>query len=587
MSPFDLVRCLHENSRMKQMQLSPFFIAASFIAIHGPLQSSVNGFTLPNQGQQLAICHFWGWRRSKARTTRGAVAGGEPSSESAMIDSPVVDAPTGADDGSSSDGELLFFADQLGGNTIEGHDGPFLGGDSDGATDIDFISSAYNVTKGDLPKELTRRLWISKVSGALATGGAVVVAGGSSIYYSEIRNDLKATTTTKKLAPVNVTKVVAETNINIAMECKRYCVSVDGQTFQKKSTLKLPGWIPSYFVPEPKVIRDYTTSELLTAAILAGSAVEMGRTVVLYPLQTLKTRIQTDSNYSGRRMQSRRRLKIMRLKAQRHLREGNLYAGLLPSILVSVPATGVYYGARDVTRRMVAMAHLDIPTIPLALLAAFIGDVASLMFRTPADTLALRLQAATATDSHLPHMPRDKENHAYNVTEVMLNDFGANSSSFHPAFTENRDENVAQALALAQVDAKVGNWLLESIERLPAAIVTDLPYLLTRIALNSILISGPIDVGRYELVTFTSACICAFLTTPFDVARTRILVENNTGGVISTLRTAMREGDGGIRNLFAGWLERTLYLGISSLWLPFALVFYIAIRDSILLEVFD
>lgn len=534
----------------------------------------------------------------KRTTARRAIAGGESSSEaSTIIDSPVEGITSGLEQDGSGEGVSATTLDNQERATAAATTLPTNNGEndglllqmehSDGAIVYNYVP-AQNLTTDDLPKEWTRRLWLSKVTGSLATGGAMVLVGGSSIYYSEIRNDLKATSTTKKLAPVNVTKVVAETNINIAMECKRYCVSVDGTTFQKKSTLKLPGWIPSYFVPEPKVVRDYTTSELLTAAIVAGSAVEMGRTAVLYPLQTLKTRIQTDSNYNGRRMQLRRRLKIIRLKAQRHFREGNLYAGLFPSLFVSVPATGVYYGARDVTRRMVAMAHWDIPAIPLMLLAAFVGDVTSLMFRTPADTLALRLQAVTATESHLPHMLSKDEIQAYNVSEVMVNDFGLNTTNFKVNTTnEHLDDDVAQALALAQADSKVGNWLSESLERIPAAIITDLPYLLSRITLNSILISGPIDVGRYELVTFTSACICAFLTTPFDVARTRILVENSTTGVLSTLKTAMKEGDGGMRNLFAGWLERTIYLGISSLWLPFALVFYIAIRDSILLEFFD
>jgi hypothetical protein len=50
----------------------------------------------------------------------------------------------------------------------------------------------------------------------------------------------------------------------------------------------------------------------------------------------------------------------------------------------------------------------------------------------------------------------------------------------------------------------------------------------------------------------------------------------------------MGEGDGGVRNLFAGWLERTLYLGVGRAWIePFQMVGYAILRDVILLEWFD
>lgn len=196
----------------------------------------------------------------------------------------------------------------------------------------------------------------------------------------------------------------------------------------------------------------------------------------------------------------------------------------------------------------------------VAIIAAFVADVISLMFQTPADTLALRLQLVTAHDR------REKND------EV--------------------PEALAHALEEARIEEKVGNWLWESLERLPTVVLTDLPYLLTRIALNGVIIQGQtIDIGHYEVATFSSAVVCAFLTTPFDVARTRILIVKAEGadktGLVHTFRAIVKEGGGGVRNLFAGWLERTTYLGISSLWLPFALVIYIAIRDAILLEWFD
>jgi hypothetical protein len=208
----------------------------------------------------------------------------------------------------------------------------------------------------------------------------------------------------------------------------------------------------------------------------------------------------------------------------------------------------------------------------VAVSGAFVGDVVSLCFRTPADALALRLQAQNET---------------------------------------------------------VGDWLGDSLARLPMVIATDLPYLLSKVVLNRLFIQGSLSVDKYaELAVFT-AVIAAFFTTPFDLARTRILLdkqltleddsaaseekemiwdtqvdgeleeeeeESNTPAIATTrpgysvLQTMIqitKEGDGGVANLFAGWLERVLYLGIGRAWLePVQLIGYIGIRDAVLLEWF-
>jgi hypothetical protein len=199
--------------------------------------------------------------------------------------------------------------------------------------------------------------------------------------------------------------------------------------------------------------------------------------------------------------------------------------------------------------------------ITIAVAAALVANVVSQVIRTPADALAVRLQVATG-----------KEQHVHNET------------------AEETEEAVR---------ARVGNWFVESLERLPAVILTDLPYLLSRIALNRYLIHGNIDLAHYELTTIATALLCGFLTTPFDVARTRILIysdddpsngiDGGSGlGLLTTMQTIMKEGDGGVSNLFAGWLERTIYLAIGRAWLePLQILGYMALRDAILLEWFD
>lgn len=350
-----------------------------------------------------------------------------------------------------------------------------------------------------------------------------------------------ATNAVKKIAPVNLTKVAAETSINVTMDCEQGCVSVDSKNFTKIQTKKVPTWYPAFLIPPPKVIKEISNAELLAAATVAGATTEMFRTSLLYPLQTVKTRIQTDvHNFTAEPPRIEDRLVNLGKNVRRHVQEGDLYAGITPTLLISVPATGVYFGVRDVTKRVLAMMPF-FNDVQIVLTAALIGDVVSLCFRTPADALALRLQ------------------------------------------DQNRD---------------VGDWVGDSLKRLPGVIITDLPYLLSKILLGRQFIHGSLSIDQYAEYAIISAVVAAFLTTPFDVARTRILIDSDGDssngidggsgeGVIRTMIAITKEGRGGIANLYAGWLERVLYLGIGRAWLePLQIIAYVGIRDTILLEWF-
>jgi hypothetical protein len=405
----------------------------------------------------------------------------------------------------------------------------------------------------------------------------------------------------KKLAPVNFTQAAAKTSVNVTLDYRDSFVYLDHSTFSKKRTVKLPTWVPSFLVPQPVVVRDMTNPELLMAATIAGSAVEIGRTSLLYPLLTLKTRIQVDTQYHTERRNAtqtnrgmKRRVQILQLNVRKHLREGQLYAGIVPSLLVSVPAMGVYYGVRDVVKRFVSLhpeANIFMMSdIGIAVSVALVADVASLMIRTPADALSLRLQVATgeSSSSHEHH-----HHHFHNATNTTTASTGNRTTTDDDIYTDydaGADTDIDDAdtdMDSVQEAIIVGNWFVESIERLPAIILTDLPFLLSKIALGRIFLYEGIDIGRYEVTAIGVAICTAFLTTPFDVARTRLLVDSDndpTNGIDG----GSKEGNGGLRNLFAGWLERTIYLGVGRAWIePLQLLGYIWIRDAILLKWYD
>eukprot|EP00536_Pseudo-nitzschia_multiseries_P010894 jgi/Psemu1/289357/fgenesh1_pg.350_\ len=337
------------------------------------------------------------------------------------------------------------------------------------------------------------------------------------------------------LEPVNLTRVASETNINVTINCEKMCASIDSSNFafNRVETPKVPKWLPSFLAPKSQIVKQYSNCELLIAATVAGSVCEMGRTSLLYPLSTIKTRIMADRNHHHASYGPTTtfssfldEVRALGTNIRRKADDGDLYAGISPTLLVSVPATGIYYGVRDVTKRMLYMTPLgtsaagDAATT-IALAGALVGDVVSLCFRTPSTALAMRLQNQNAT---------------------------------------------------------AGDWLGDSVRRLPMVILTDLPYLLSKIVLNKLFIQGSLPVSNYALYAVLAAVVAGVLTTPFDVAQTRILLGE---------RLIASEGDGGVRNLFSGWLERVVYLGIGRAWLePIQLIGYIGIRDAVLLEWF-
>lgn len=124
-------------------------------------------------------------------------------------------------------------------------------------------------------------------------------------------------------------------------------------------------------------------------------------------------------------------------------------------------------GAKEVSRRAFSMVIQfqmfqnlfpgDADTSPyysalvVNLLAAFVADIAALAIRTPADVLALRLQ-------------------------VFGND---------------------------NVRSDFSNWAKDSFALLPTMIVTDCPFLLSRIFLNAAITTSGENLGRYEVETIT------------------------------------------------------------------------------------
>eukprot|EP00804_Cyclotella_cryptica_P017267 CCRYP_016827-RA/>CCRYP_016827-RA protein AED:0.02 eAED:0.02 QI:0/-1/0/1/-1/1/1/0/425 len=404
----------------------------------------------------------------------------------------------------------------------------------------------------------------------------------------KLQKSEKGQTKTGEFQPIDVKKIAKENIIEVELRLRDESgtVKIDRETFRKVMIAqpKFFRYLPSSVQPlislqfqSLKVLKEIPDDQLFEASVLAGSITEIVRSTVTYPLGTVKARVQARRSKSIglRRPRSLlRKFRITWLTFVFETKRGNLYAGILPTLLIAIPASGVYSGVKEVSRRAFSMGIQSqavqsifpsdgelssyVRALSANLLSALVADVASLAVRTPADVLALRLQV-----------------------------FGR--SNVRSDFTD---------------------WAKDSVLLLPAMVLTDLPYLMSRIFLNAAITTSGDNLGKYEVETIFIACLCAFLTTPFDVARTRILLpklpseelaEKRLVGsskyrkerrqrlnVLLTMKRIASEGNGGVENLFAGWLERTVFLGLGRAWLdPLRVIGYLGLRDAILLKIFD
>lgn len=152
----------------------------------------------------------------------------------------------------------------------------------------------------------------------------------------------------------------------------------------------------------------------------------------------------------------------------------------------------------------------------------------------------------------------------------------------------NQDGKVTQD----ELFAAIGLALKEGFQKVPTLIITDLPFSLSRTAsylyikqsglLSNVLSNVPNSTTRDSIILVICASLCAFLTTPLDVARTRLIVEKKDENVIECLRNIVENE--GVKGFMKGAIVRTIYWGvIVAAITPLRSLGYTTLRDSVLL----
>lgn len=427
----------------------------------------------------------------------------------------------------------------------------------------------------DIESSSSRRAFFASVSAAAILGlsAAKVVAEPPPIPEQRYIPFFER----KPVELVDVQKVLKENKIQIYVYENNTKTTLNSTSFEKIQEIILPDWLPSFLRRKmnPIITSKISDRELLSASIIAGCSTEVLRTGILYPITTIKTRIQVSPNM--RRTGSfRTMLRELAVSLIIQSKAGDLYSGIIPSILISAPASGLYYGVKEVMRRQL-MTFTTFDDLSNVLISVVVADVASLAFRTPAVIYSVRKQAEKAIDIATVD-EFDKEGNLINILDV----------DGDLEFPEKQENNTGM------------NFWADCVEQLPVIIITDLPYLVLKTVILRSIVSGGESVFQYDVLNTLAALVASFITTPFDVVRTRILVDSDLDpqngldggskeGILEAMKTILYEnGSPRVENLYRGWLERIFYYSIGIAWLePVRLLCYYGIRDVLLLEVFS
>ena len=256
--------------------------------------------------------------------------------------------------------------------------------------------------------------------------------------------------------------------------------------------------VPAAAATPPAATATPTASTEFISGLVAGGAQKTIKELVLHPLDTIKCRLQIKS--------SRRSL------VDKALYDG-LYDGLAPALISGAPAASVFFAVKDAVKQQVKPAGLG--KIPETVIAVAGANVPYWLLRNPTEVIKARRQAGQLTE-------RTGEAVASLWEEKGLGGFYRGyASNYAYAFPVDATKFVIYGSVKEYVKQRNGGQKLTPLEA----------------AVGGALASSAAQT----------------ISTPFDVARTRVMTAPSDEAVASflpTIATVAREE--GVGALYAG-----------------------------------
>jgi len=251
--------------------------------------------------------------------------------------------------------------------------------------------------------------------------------------------------------------------------------------------------------------------EALVGGMLAGAVAGAAVDIVLYPIDTVKTRLQTVGSID---------LKPSEV--------GQLYSGLLGGLVGHVPSSALFFAVYETSRVLYLEPVFGLGSASSQLIASALGNVAASTIRVPTEVVKTRLQSGAESDLSSA------------VSNIL-----------------NRDGPLGLFRGYAA-------FLLRD---LPFDAIEFVAYEQLKIAYAASLGLGVGSLGgpQTALIGAVAGGITGALTTPLDTVRARQMNEagegdKGYGGILESMARIVEEG--GWQGLFAGVKPRVLWLSL-------------------------
>ncbi|RPA98661.1 mitochondrial carrier [Choiromyces venosus 120613-1] len=258
--------------------------------------------------------------------------------------------------------------------------------------------------------------------------------------------------------------------------------------------------------PQPFLTSPYVRS--LIAGGIAGTAVDLS----LYPLDTLKTRLQSSGGFFANGGWS------------------GVYKGVGSVIAGSAPGAALFFVTYEATKSALARSRQSHgkDTVGMVaagdhMLAATLGEIAACTVRVPTEVVKQRAQASQFSSSWM---------------------------ALSNIFTSNR------GLGRVWMELYRG-WGITIMREIPFTVI-QFPLWEAMKRWRSVRKGRNINAVESALFGSLSGCVAAVATTPLDVLKTRLMLAKKKEPVLSILRNIVKEE--GTRGLFKGIGPRVIWI---------------------------
>lgn len=242
-------------------------------------------------------------------------------------------------------------------------------------------------------------------------------------------------------------------------------------------------------------------------ALIAGGAAGTSVDVLLFPLDTIKTRMKSHEGF----------WKIGGFRG--------IYSGLLSVTLGSAPTAAMFFCTYELVKNLAHHRKEVTFTPAVHMFAASLGEVTACLIRVPVEVIKQRAQASPQLSS-------------YSILQQTL------SSDGFRGLYRGYLSTVIREIPFSLIQFPLWEYLKKSWAEQQ---------------------HGHVHPWQSSICGAVAGCIASGLTTPLDVAKTRIMLAKTgtnlaSGSIVNALKIIFAEK--GIKGLFAGLVPRMTWISI-------------------------